>query len=158
MSPDVMCRCFTAILLEVEGDVGRALIVLEAWWCWQYRSSRRSTALHLLQVRGASSVRYQLGSITLALTSASTPSTTYTQPFGSNGVVDAKSFGNNVHDLPAVVIGWWNRSGIFVIFQGVEESSCQHCGLCTTEVKSLHAVGQNSSLHWDSRLGRGEVE
>jgi hypothetical protein len=42
-----------------------------------------------------------------------------------------------------------------VVFEGVEEVSCQRCGLRTIEVNPRHAVGLNGAPQWDSR---GEVE
>jgi hypothetical protein len=33
VSLDVTSWCFTAILLDMEGDIGRALVMLEARWC-----------------------------------------------------------------------------------------------------------------------------
>jgi hypothetical protein len=45
-----------------------------------------------------------------------------------------------------------------VLLEGIDESSCQRCGLHTIEVKSCHAVGRNGSLCWNSRLWWGEVE
>jgi hypothetical protein len=158
MGTDVTGWYFAAVLLDTEGDEGGAAIVLEARRCWRYGSSSWSTALCLLRVSGAASVRYWSGSTTSALTSALTSSASYTQPFGSNSRVDSEPFCNDVGDFLAIIVGRRNRSGIFVVFKGVEDASCQCCGLRTIEVKPRHAVGQNGSLHWDSRLGRGEVK
>jgi hypothetical protein len=93
----------------------------------------------LRRVRGASSIRYWSGSTTSALTSALTSSASYTQPFGSNGQVDSEPFCDDVGDFLAVIVGRRNRSGIFVVFEGVEDVSCQRCGLHTIEVKPHHA-------------------
>jgi hypothetical protein len=74
-------------------------------------------------------------------------------------LVDAEPFCEDTHELPLVVIGWQYFSGIFmVLFKGIKESTCQCCGLHTIEVNLCHTVGQNGSLHWDLRLGWGEVE
>jgi hypothetical protein len=158
MGVDVTGRYFTAVLLDMEGDEGGAAVVLKAWWCRRYGSSSWSTALRLLRVSGASSVRYWSGSTTSALTSTLTSSASYTQPFGSNGRVDSEPCCDDVGDFLAVIVGQRNWSGIFVVFEGVKDASCQRCGLRTIEVKPRHAIGRNGSLHWDSRLGRGEVE
>jgi hypothetical protein len=146
VSLDVMSQCFTAVLLDMEGDIGGASVMLKACWCWRCGLSSWSTLLHLLQVNGASSIRYWLGLITSALTSMLTPLASYTQPFGSDGWSDAKSFCNDVGELRTVVIGWRNLIGIFtVLLEAVDKASCQCCGLHMTEVKSRHAVGQNGS-------------
>jgi hypothetical protein len=158
MGADVTGWCFTAVLLDTEGDEGGAAVMLKARRCRRCRSSSWSTALRLLWVSGASIVRYWSGSTTSALTSALTSSASYTQPFGSNGRVDSEPFCDDVGDFLAVIVGRRNRSSIFVVFKGVEDASCQRCGLRTIEVKPRHAIGQNRSLHWDLRLGRGEVE
>jgi hypothetical protein len=158
MGVDVTGRYFTAVFLDTEGDEGGAAVVLKAWRCRRYGSSSWSTALRLLRVSGASSVRYWAGSTTSAFTAARSSSALYTQPFGSDGRVDSKPLCDDVGDFSAVIVGRRNRSGIFVVFKGIEDASCQHCGLHTIEVKPRHAVGRNGSLHWDSRLGRGEVK
>jgi hypothetical protein len=81
-----------------------------------------------------------------------TSSTAYTQPFSSDGRGNTKSFRNNVGELVSVVVGRWNCSGILtVLLKCINEASCQCCGLHTTEVKSLHTVGWNGLLHWESR-------
>jgi hypothetical protein len=134
------------------------MVMLKARRCQRCGSSSCLTALCLLRVRGASSIRYWLGSTTSSLTSALTFSTLYTQPFGSDGGINPEALRNDFGDFSAVVVGWRNRRGIFIVFKGVEESSCQRCGLRTIEVKPRHAVGRNGSLHWESRLGRWEFE
>jgi hypothetical protein len=73
-------------------------------------------------------------------------------------LLEPKTFGDDALDLTSEVVGRQNRSGIFVDFKGVEDASCQRRGLRTIEVKPLHTLGRNGSLHWESRLGRGEVE
>jgi hypothetical protein len=107
--------------------------------------------LRLLRVSGASSIWYPLGSITSASTLTSTSSGTYTQPFGSDGRVDAETFGDDMRELVCVTVGWRNRSGILVFFEGIEEATCQRCGLRTIEVNPRHAVGLNGGPHWESR-------
>jgi hypothetical protein len=42
-----------------------------------------------------------------------------------------------------------------VVFEGIDEATCQCCGLCTIEVNPCHAVGLNGGPQWESR---GEVE
>jgi hypothetical protein len=42
-----------------------------------------------------------------------------------------------------------------VVFEGIDEVSCQRCGLRTIEVNPRHAVGLNGGPQWESR---GEVE
>jgi hypothetical protein len=42
-----------------------------------------------------------------------------------------------------------------VVFEGVDETTCQRCGLRMIEVNPRHAVGLNGGPQWDSR---GEVE
>jgi hypothetical protein len=42
-----------------------------------------------------------------------------------------------------------------VLFEGVEEVTCQCCGLHTIEVKLCHTAGRNGALNWESRLGLG---
>jgi hypothetical protein len=42
-----------------------------------------------------------------------------------------------------------------VVFEGIDEATCQRCGLRTIEVNPRHAVGLNGGPQWDSR---GEVE
>jgi hypothetical protein len=85
----------------------------------------------------------------------STSSGTYTQPFGSDGVFDTEALGDDARKLFGLVVGWRNRSGILVVFEGIEEATCQRCGLRTIEVNPRHAVGLNGGPHWDSR---GEVK
>jgi hypothetical protein len=68
MGTDVTGWYFAAVLLDTEGDEGGAAIVLEARRCWRYGSSSWSTALCLLRVSGAASVRYWSGSTTSAVT------------------------------------------------------------------------------------------
>jgi hypothetical protein len=102
--------------------------------------------LSWLRVSGASGIRYWLGSVTSALTATLTSSIAYTQPFGSDVRRDTKSFGNDPRELLSIVVGWWNRRGILVVlFEAIDEASCQRRGLRTTEVKSRHAVGRNRS-------------
>jgi hypothetical protein len=158
MGADVTGRYFTAVLLDTEGDERGASVVLEAQRCQRYGSSSWSTALCLLRVSGTSSVRYWVGLTTSAFTVARSSSASYTQPFGSDGRVNSEPFCDDAGDFSAVIVGRRNRSGIFVVFEDIEDASCQRCGLHTIEVKPRHAVGRNGSLHWDSRLGRGEVE
>jgi hypothetical protein len=109
----------------------------------------------LLCVSGASSIWYRLGSVTLASTLTSTSSGTYTHPFGSDVLVDAEALCDDVRNIFSVVIGWRNRSGILVVFEGIDEATCQRCGLRTIEVNPRHAIGLNGGPQWDSR---GEVE
>jgi hypothetical protein len=106
-------------------------------------------------VSGAPSTWYWLGSVTSASTLTSTSSGAYTQPFGSDGGVDAETFGDDACKLVRATVGWRNRSGILVVFEGIEEATCQRCGLRTIEVNPRHAVGLNGGPHWDSR---GEVK
>jgi hypothetical protein len=80
-----------------------------------------------------------------------TSSRAYTQPFGNDGLLEPETFGDDVRDLVPEVIGQRNRSGILVVFEGIEEATCQCCGLHTIEVNSHHAVRQNGGPHWDSR-------
>jgi DNA-directed RNA polymerase subunit RPC12/RpoP len=144
--PNVSSQHFTAVLLDAERDEGRASVMLKACRCQQCGSSSWLTLLSWLRVSGASGIRYLLGSVTSALTAAPTSSVVYTQPFGSNVGREAKSFCDNPYKLFPVVVGWRNHSGILVVLlKAVDEVSCQHCGLRTTEVKSRHAVGQNRS-------------
>jgi hypothetical protein len=99
-----------------------------------------------------SGIRYLLGLVTLALTSVSTSSVAYTQPFSSDFGVDAKPLGDDPCELFSVVVRWQNCSGILVVLlETVDEVSCQRCGLRTTEVKLRHAVGRNGSRQCDSR-------
>jgi hypothetical protein len=156
MGPDITRRCFTAMLVsDTEGDIGRASIVFEAGRDWGCNSSGGPRALRLLRVSGASSIWYRLGSVTSASTLTSTSSGTYTQPFGSDGLVDAEALCDDSCDLFSVVVGWRNRSGILVVFEGIDEVSCQRCGLRTIEVNPRHAVGLNGGPQWESR---GEVK
>jgi hypothetical protein len=87
-----------------------------------------------------------------------TSSASYTQPFSSDVRVKSKSRCDDFGNFSAIVVGWRNWSGIFVVFKGVEEASCQRRGLRMIEVKPRHAVGRNGSLHWELRLGRWEFE
>jgi hypothetical protein len=80
-----------------------------------------------------------------------TSSIAYTQPFGSDGFLNPKSFGNDSGNLFSVVTGRRNCSGIFIVFKGIEEATCQRCGLCTIEVNPCHAVGLNGAPHCKSR-------
>jgi hypothetical protein len=57
--------------------------------------------LRLLRVSGASSIWYRLGSVT----SASTSSGTYTQPFSSDDGVDAEALRDDVRNFFSVVMG-----------------------------------------------------
>jgi hypothetical protein len=109
----------------------------------------------LLRVSGASSVQYRSGSATSTLTAVLTSSGTYTQPLGSDGLLDSKAFGDDSCELPTVVVGRRNRSGIFMVFEGVDEVTCQRCGLRTIEANPCHAVGLKGALQWESR---GEIE
>jgi hypothetical protein len=144
--PDVTSRRFTAVLLDTEGNEGRASVMLEARWCRRSGSSSWLTLLSWLWVSGASGIRYLLGSVTLALTSAPTSLVAYTQPFGSDVGRNAESFGDDSRELLSVVIGWQNCSGILVVLvETVDEASCQRRGLHTTEVKSRHTIGRNGS-------------
>jgi hypothetical protein len=130
--------------------------MLEALQCQQCGSSSWSASPRLPQVSGVSGLRYRLGSATSALTSALASATSYTQPFGSFGMGNAESLGDDMGEFISVVICWQNLSGILVVLlETVNEASCQHRGLRTTEVKSRHAVGWNGGPHWDSR---GEVK
>jgi hypothetical protein len=158
MGPDVVGRCLTAIFLDTEGDECGATVVLKARRCWRYGSSSWSMALCLLRVSGASSIRYRVGSTTSTFTSVRTSSTSYTQPFSSDGWVDPEPLCDDIGNFSAIIVGRRKWSSIFVVFKGVEDASCQCCGLRTIEVKPCHPVGQNGLLHWESRLGRGEVE
>jgi hypothetical protein len=106
-------------------------------------------------VSGAASSWYLLGSVTSASTLTSTSSGTYTQPFGSDRLVNAKAFCDDIGDFFSVIVGWRNLSGILVVFKGVDEVNCQRCGLHTIEVNPRHAVGLNGGPQWESR---GEVE
>jgi hypothetical protein len=99
--------------------------VFEAVRDWRGNSSGGPRALRLLRMSGASSIRYRLGSVTLASTLTSTSSGTYTQPFGSNVGIDAESLCDDARDLFAVVVDWRNRSGILVVFEGIDEATCQ---------------------------------
>jgi hypothetical protein len=162
MGPDIPRRRFVAVVLDTEWDEGGAPIVFEARRCWRYGScgwtSSISRIRRLWRVSGASSIWYLPWSTTSALTSAVTSSATYTQPFGNDGLVKSKSLGDDARDLFAVVVCWRNLNGILVVFKGVDEVSCQCCGLRTIEVNPRHAVGRNGSRHWNSRLGWWEVE
>jgi hypothetical protein len=79
-------------------------------------SSSWSASLRLPQVSGASRLRYRLGSTTSALTSVLTSSGPYTQPFGSFGLGNAKSLGDDTGKLLPVVVGWRNLSSILVVW------------------------------------------
>jgi hypothetical protein len=103
----------------------------------------------------ALSIWYQLGSVTLASTLTSTSSGMYTQPFSSDDWVDAEALGDDARDFFSVVVGWRNLSGILVVFKGIDEATCQCCGLRTIEVNPRHTVGLNGGLQWESR---GEIE
>jgi hypothetical protein len=48
MGPDVTCRYFTAVLLDTEGDVSGAVVMLKARRCWRCGLSSWLTALRLL--------------------------------------------------------------------------------------------------------------
>jgi hypothetical protein len=89
---------------------------------------------------------------TSALVLMLTSSTAYTQPFSSDGMRDPKSFCDNAGELIAVVVGRQNHRGILtVLVKCIDKATCQRCGLHMTEVKSLHTVGWNGPLHWESR-------
>jgi hypothetical protein len=153
---DVTRRRFAAVLVsDTEWNESRASIVFEAGWDWGCNSSGGPRALRLLRVSGASSIWYRLGSVTSASTLTSTSLGTYTQPFGSDGGLDAETFRDDARELVCCSVGWRNRSGILVVFEGIEEATCQRCGLRTIEVNPRHAVGLNGGPHWDSR---GEVK
>jgi hypothetical protein len=162
MGPDIPRRRLATIVLDTKGNEGGASVMFEARRCWRYRScswaSSVSRSRRLRWVSGTSSIWYLSGSTTSALTPLVTSTASYTQPFGNDDAVNSKSVGDDTRDFFAVVVCWRNRSGILVVFEGVEEVSCQRCGLRTIEVNPRHAVGRNGSLHWDSRLGWGEVE
>jgi hypothetical protein len=123
--------------------------VFEARWCWRYGSCRWTSSIsrirRLWRVSGASSIWYLPGSTTSALTSAVTSTASYTQPFGNDALLESESFSDDARDLFAVVVCWQNRSGILVVFKGVDEVNCQRCGLRTIEVNPRHAVGRNGS-------------
>jgi hypothetical protein len=155
MGPDVTHRRLATVVLDTEWDESRASIMFEAGWDWGCISSGGPRALRLLRVSGASSTWYWLGSVTSASTLTSTSSGTYTQPFGSDGGFDAEALGDDARELVCATVGRWNRSGILVVFEGIEEATCQRCGLRTIEVKPRHAVGLNGGPQWDSR---GEVK
>jgi hypothetical protein len=124
--PNVSSRRFTAVLLDMERDKGRASVMLEAHRC------RRCGSSCWLMLS--------------ALTSALTSSVAYTQPFGSDVGWDAKTLSDDPHKLFSVVICWRNLSGILVVLlETVDKASCQRRGLRTTEVKSRHTVGRNGS-------------
>jgi hypothetical protein len=156
VSADVTRRRFAAVFVsDAEWNESWASIVFEARWDGGCISSGGPRALRLLRVSGAPSIWYLLGSVTSASTLTSTSSGTYTQPFGSDGGVDAEALRDDARKLVCFVVGWRNRSGILVVFKGIEEATCQRCGLRTIEVNPRHAVGLNGGPHWDSR---GEVE
>jgi hypothetical protein len=149
-------RRFAAVFVsDTERNEGWASVVFEAGWDWGCNSSGGPRALRLLRVSGAPSIWYPLGSVTSASTLTSTSSGMYTQPFGSDGGVDAEALRDDARKLVCSIVGWRNRSGILVVFEGVEEATCQRCGLRTIEVNPRHAVGLNGGPHWDSR---GEVK
>jgi hypothetical protein len=151
-----MRQRFTAVLVsDTERDEGGASIVLEAGRDWGLDSSGGRRALRLLRVSGASSIWYCLGSVTSASALTSTSLGTYTQPFGSDVLLEPEALRDDAHKFFSVVVGWRNRSGILVVFEGVEEITCQRCGLRTIEVNPRHAVGLNGGPQWESR---GEVE
>jgi hypothetical protein len=138
---DVTCWRFAAVFVtDTEGDEGRASIVFKACWDWGRGSSDRSGALHLLRISGAPSVRYLSGSTTLVLTLVMTSSSVYTQPFSNNSLIESKTFSNDARNLVPEVVGQWNHSGILVVFEGIEEATCQCCGLCTIEVNPHHTI------------------
>jgi hypothetical protein len=70
----------------------------------------------------------------------------YTHPFSNDGWLEPEALGNDACDL-VTVCSWRNLSGIFVVFEGVEEVTCQRCGLRTIEVNPHHAVGLNGGPH-----------
>jgi hypothetical protein len=148
---DVTRRRFTAMLVpDAEWYEGRASIVFETCRDWGWDPSGGPGALRLL-LHGASSIWYWLGSITSASTLTSTSSGTYTQPFSNDGLLDSKTLRDNARNFFSVIVGWRNRSGILVVFEGVDETTCQRCGLHTIEVNPRHAVGLNGGPQWDSR-------
>jgi hypothetical protein len=162
MGPDIPRRHLATIVLDAEWDESGASVMFEARRCWRYGScswaSSVSRIRRLCLVSGASSIWYLSGSTTSTLTPLVTSTASYTQPFGNDDTVEPESVGEDTGDLFAVVVGRRNRSGILVVFEGVDEVSCQRCGLRTIEVNPRHAVGRNGSRHWSSRLGWGEVE
>jgi hypothetical protein len=162
MGPDIPRRRLATIVLDAEWNEGGASVMFEARRCWRYGScswaSSVSRRRRLWRVSGASSIWYLPGSTTSALTPSVTSTASYTQPFGNDDAVETKSLGEDARDFLAIVVDWRNRSGILVVFEGVDEVSCQRCGLRTIEVNPRHAVGRNGSRHWSSRLGWGEVE
>jgi hypothetical protein len=52
-----MCQYFMAVLLDMEGDEGRAAVVLKAQWSWGYGSWRWLLARRLLRVSGVLRLR-----------------------------------------------------------------------------------------------------
>jgi hypothetical protein len=76
VGPDVMRRRFTAgVSSDMEGDVRRPSVMLKARWSRRCGSVSALAWLSWLRVRGAFVIWYWVGSITSALTSASTSST-----------------------------------------------------------------------------------
>jgi hypothetical protein len=57
MGPDVLCWYLLAVLLDVEGDVSRAAVVLEALRGRGYGLWSQSATQRLLHVSGASWLR-----------------------------------------------------------------------------------------------------
>jgi hypothetical protein len=151
VSSDITRRRLAAVVLDTEWDESRASIMFEAGGDWGCNSSGGPRALRLLRVSGASSIWYCLWSVTSASTLTSTSSGTYTQPFGSDGGVDTEALCDDARELVCAAVGWRNRSGILVFFEGIEEATCQRCGLRTIEVNPRHAVGLNGGPQWDSR-------
>jgi hypothetical protein len=149
MGPDILRRPFAAVFLDAEWNVGGASVMFEARWCRRYGScswaSSVSRSWRLRRVSGTSSIWYLHGSTTSALTPTLTSSASYTQPFGNNDLVESKSLCEDARDFFSVVVSWQNRAGILVVFKGLDEVSCQRCGLRTIEVNPRHAVGQNGS-------------
>jgi hypothetical protein len=142
------------LISDAEWNECRASVMFETRG-YRGGGSDGSSALRLLRVSGASSVWYRSGSATSTLTAVLTSSSMYTQPFGSNGLFDPEAFGDDACELSAVVVWWQNLSSIFVVFKGVDEVTCQRCGLRTIEVNPRHAVGLNGAPQWESR---GEIE
>jgi hypothetical protein len=81
-----------------------------------------------------------------------TSSTAYTQPFGSDSLVNTESLCDDAGEFVAVVVGWRNFSRILtVLVESINEATCQCRGLCMTEVKSHYAVGWKGAPHWEPR-------
>jgi hypothetical protein len=75
----------------------------------------------------------------------------YTHPFGNDGLFDSEALCDDARDFFSVIVGRQNRSGILVVFEGIDEATCQRCGLRTIEVNPRHAIRLNGGPQWDSR-------